>query len=54
LSIGIVIAAAYEYELVSDGQLSIEKSVKYAFEGDVKILYAAPPKWSPNHARNVQ
>ncbi|HEX6416153.1 MAG TPA: hypothetical protein VFZ62_01380 [Candidatus Saccharimonadales bacterium] len=49
---GRVLTPGGERELGEDDQVLIKPDERYAFEGDLKLLFSATPAWSPDQARH--
>jgi hypothetical protein len=50
---GHVYFAGSEVELAEDHQVLIERGEKYALEGEMKLLFIASPKWTPEQAKSI-
>lgn len=40
-------------EMSEDSQVLIEKNEEYALEGEMKLLFIASPKWTPEQAQST-
>lgn len=49
---GVALFDRNSIDLASDDELLIEPDEKYAFEGDMTILYVATPAWTTDQAEH--
>lgn len=51
---GSLLSPEGEYPLEEDTQVQISPNEKYAFEGKMKLLFSASPRWSPGQSRSAE